>query len=139
MSNRRMRKRISHTSAIARHPGNVWASLAARPLQACLIGILSVAATWAVLTKSLPYALAPTRPDTALALNPNNPAALLVKAQELRAKLVALSSVEREKANEGEGERGDSQADTLSHLPKAHASEDAAEPFGEREVLRSAI
>ncbi len=44
-----------------------------------------------------------------------------------------------EKAKEGTDEPHGGQADTLSHLPEAHALEDGANPFGEREALRSEI
>ena len=92
---------------------------------------------WLVVTKSLPYALAPTRPDTALALNPNNPVALLVKAEERRAKLVALSSIGGEKAKGAEDDGRDGRSNTLSRLPEAKESGD--EPLGERENLRGEI
>lgn len=136
MSNRRVRKRVSQTSAIARRAAQAWASVTRRPVQACFVGLLSIAATWAVVTKSLPYALAPASPDIALALDPNNPEALLVKAEELRTKLVALASLEMEKTKEGEGESRDGTT-TLSHLPRA--SEDENDPSGERETLRTEI
>ncbi len=137
MSNRRVRKRVSQTSAIARRAAKAWASVTARPLQACFVGLLSIAATWAVLTKSLPYALAPTSPNTALALDPNNPEALLVKAEELRTKLVALSSLGLEKTKEDQDESRDGQANTLSRLPRA--SEDGGDPYEGREALRAEI
>jgi hypothetical protein len=47
---------------------------------------------WAILTKSLPYALGPTQPDLALKLNPNNPIALITKAELLRTKFIELAT-----------------------------------------------
>ncbi|MBL8566241.1 MAG: hypothetical protein JNM89_11040 [Hyphomicrobiaceae bacterium] len=47
-----------------------------------------------IATTTLPDAIAPTNPDLALRLSPNHPKALLVKAEALRAKLLALSKSE---------------------------------------------
>ena len=59
------------------------------PLRALLAGLLGSFLCWAVLTGSLPYVLAAAEPELALTLNPNNPAALVSKAERLRAKLMA--------------------------------------------------
>jgi hypothetical protein len=90
---------------------------------------------WLVLTKSLPYALAPTRADAALTLNPNNPVALLVKAEERRTKLIALASIGAEKAKGTADDVRGERSDTLSNLPEAQESE----PLGAIESLRAEI
>ena len=86
---------------------------------------------WLVLTKSLPYALAPNSPDTALALNPNNPVALLVKAEEHRAKLVALTNFGVEKPKRTEDGVREERSNTLSRLPEAKESVDLPRFRGE--------
>ena len=45
------------------------------------------------MTRSLPYALGSTQPDLALRLNPDNPVALIAKAESLRKKLVELATI----------------------------------------------
>ena len=60
--------------------------LIAHPFRTGGIGVLSLALLSIILTKSLPYALAAIEPDVALALNPNNPAALIAKAEVAQAK-----------------------------------------------------
>ena len=47
---------------------------------------------WVVMAKSLPYAFARLSPDTALFLSPNNPAALMAKAERVRDKLLKAST-----------------------------------------------
>ena len=66
--------------------------LKAHPLLAGVSSLLTFIAIWAILTSSLPYALAPAQPDLALKLNPNNPVALITKAESLRKKLVGLAA-----------------------------------------------
>ena len=51
---------------------------------------------WLVLSKSLPYALAPSEPELALALNPNNPPALIAKAEKVHAELLAATGGQAE-------------------------------------------
>ena len=111
MSKSHGRKQPSYASAIARRVARRCEGLTAHPLRAGAVGFLTFVAFWVIFTKSLPYALAPTQPDVALALNPNNPVALLAEAEELRAKLVALTGIKAEKPNGGEGE---------SHEPRAN-------------------
>ena len=74
-----------------------------RLLRTGLVFVVLCAAIWAVLTKSLPYALAPTQPDLALALNSNNPVALATRAEELGAKLSVLEK-QAQQHTVGEGE-----------------------------------
>lgn len=65
----------------------------AHPIRSASFALISVLLLSLVLTKSLPYALATTDPDLALALNPNNPEALIAKAQMLRAELLTASEI----------------------------------------------
>ena len=136
MSQRQGRKRQSYRRRITGPIARLWAALLENPSKSALVGFLSLMFLWLVLTKSLPYALAPNSPDTALALNPNNPVALLAKAEEHRAKLVALTSIGLEKPKGTEDDGREERSNTLSRLPKAKESE--AEPL-ERETLRGEI
>src|SRR5258708_39580863 len=108
MSRRHGRRRHSRVGVIINRVASAWASRIARPLRAGLVGVLSFAALWVVLTKSLPYALAPGQPDVALALSPNNPVALMAKAERLEQRLVALTGggTEPTKAGEDEASEG---------------------------------
>ncbi len=91
---------------------------------------------WVVVTKSLPYALAPSYPDTALGLNPNNPAALMVKAEQIRQRLLNLSgALERTGSQETAGLP---KRDTIAHLPEARSA-NLSEPQGERDALNSEV
>lgn len=137
MSDRQGRKRQSYRRRITGPIARLWAALLEKPSRSALVGLLSLMSLWLVLTKSLPYALAPTRPDAALALNANNPVALLVKAEERRAKLVALTSIGVEKARGTEDDGREQRSNMLSRLPEAKESGD--EPLGERENLRGEI
>ena len=66
-------------------------SISADPKAYALLGGLGLFLCWVVITKSLPYALAPSLPDIALDLNPNNPVALMVKAELVRQQILKLS------------------------------------------------
>jgi hypothetical protein len=65
MSDRQGRKRQSYRRRITGRIARLWAALLEKPSRSALVGLLSLMSLWLVLTKSLPYALAPTRPDTA--------------------------------------------------------------------------
>ena len=67
--------------------------LKARPLLACVLSLFMLIIIWSILTRSLPYALGSTQPDLALKLNPDNPVALIAKAESLRKKLVELATM----------------------------------------------
>ena len=133
MSKRQGRKRRLYS--ITRHVASLWAPLTENPSRFALVGVISLISLWLVLTKSLPYALAPTRADAALALNPNNPVALLVKAEERRTKLISLVSIGAERAKGTEDERRGERSNTLSALPEAREDE----PLRESENLRGDI
>ena len=135
MTKRQGRKRRLYRERITRHIASLWAALTDNPSRSVLVGVISLISLWLVLTKSLPYALAPTRADAALALNPNNPVALLVKAEEHRAKLISLVSIGAERAKGTEDERREERSNTLSTLPEAREDE----PLGESENLRAEI
>jgi hypothetical protein len=96
-------------------------------------------AVWLIVTKSLPYALAPSQPDLALALNSNNPAALVAKAEEFKKQLVALISVGDEQSKPEDVNPPETAANTLSRLPAVKGSAGGIEPVGEREALRKTI
>ena len=137
MSKRHGRRRQSYKGSIARWIASCWAVLSERPSRTAVVGVVSLVSLWIVLTKSLPYALAPARPDAALALNPNNPVALLAKAEQLRGRLVEITGIGAKKTKGTEGDGHEERASTLSDLPEAKESGD--EPLGERETLRGEI
>jgi hypothetical protein len=138
MSNRHLRRKRKRLAAIFSRVGDMLAELVRHPLRIAFVGALSIAALWLVLAKSLPYALAPITPDLALLFNPNNPAALLAKAEAIKKKLLdVLGAVEEApKTSQAEG-RSDVTSDTLSRLPEVKGA--SAEPVGEREKLRAQI
>ncbi len=138
MNGRRSHREHSHRGPREASLSKSWAVLTGSPLRAGFIGALCLLAAWLVAAKSLPFALAPAHPDTALALNPNNPAALLAKAEADRGKLLALlgGGAEAAKMREEEGAPGEA-GNTLSLLPEV--KDPAAEPSGERERLRAEI
>ena len=84
------KRRSFSFSWVIRESGRHFTGLRAQPFRAGLLGFLMCSAIWAILTRSLPYALAPTQPDLALTLNSANPVALISKAESLRKKLAAL-------------------------------------------------
>ena len=88
--------------------------LTAHPLRTGLLGLFAFTAVWTILTKSLPYALAPTQPELALRLNPNNPVALVTKAEGLRNKLWALPSAGKYEKNSGEEKKAALSEEDLS-------------------------
>ena len=95
-----------------------FSRLRAHPIRLACFGAIALALFWLVLTKSLPYALAPSAPDLALALNPNNPAALIAKAEMVRAQLLkAQGAFEQAKLPED----GLPKSDTIAYLPEAEA------------------
>ncbi len=112
------------------------AALIENPARSTFVGAISLICLWLVLTASLPYALAPTQPDAALALNPNNPLALLREADERRTKLVAITGIGAEKPNGTEDAKREERSNTLSTLPEAKGSENE---LREREDLREEI
>lgn len=66
-----------------------FGTLRAHPLRAALLGVVGLALAWLTLTKSLPFALAPSAPDLALALNARDPEALMAKARQTRDRMLA--------------------------------------------------
>ena len=136
MSERQGRKRHSYRRRLSGHIASLWAVLIENPSRSALVGVLSLMSLWLVITKSLPYALAPVQPDAALAFNPNNPMALLSKAEKRREKLVAITGIGAEKASGPEETRREERSNTLSSLPEAKES---GTELGEREDLREEI
>ena len=113
--------------------------LRAHPLRLALMGTLSLALVWLVLTKSLPFALAPAAPDLALALDPGNPVALVVKARQISERLLAQSSVTQGPAEAQERSAPGGGDNTLARLPEAAGSGGPGEPLGDREAIRKEI
>jgi hypothetical protein len=115
------------------------ATIIEHPLRAVFAGVLSIVLLWTILTKSLPYALAPVQADLALTLSRNNPAALTAKAEVLERRLMVLTSAGTRRPEAGRDEVEGGLANTLSNLPMASAGESRAEPTDERESLREEI
>lgn len=93
---------------------------------------------WLILAKSLPFALAPSDPDLALALNAHNPAALLAKARELRESV--LHSAPASESREAKETTAAPMHDRPSSLPGAertHASDETTGRQDLREQIRS--
>lgn len=65
----------------------VVSPLLAHPRRLACFSALGLVLLGLVLTKSLPYALAPSDPEAALDLNSNNPAALIAKAEKVYTQL----------------------------------------------------
>jgi hypothetical protein len=65
-----------------------------RPMAFLVLCATTLGLIWLVATTTLPYALAVNSPELALWLNPNNPAALLSRAETLRSQLLQQISVE---------------------------------------------
>ncbi|MGO8781358.1 MAG: hypothetical protein ACLQKK_20980, partial [Rhodomicrobium sp.] len=80
---RERRRRRRHRSRILSGFQKGLARLRHHPLRLALIVAFGSALTWLVVTKSLPFALAPAAPELALALDPNNPAALIARARQI--------------------------------------------------------
>lgn len=143
MSKHRRRRSQSPRNVVGRYAATALSVLGEHPSRAGAIGLFCAAALWIVLIKSLPYALVPEYADTALALNPNNPVALIAKAEEKRKKLVALLGLEGEAPKEQEKRETDS-ANVLFRLPEANLPEakgvdNGAESSGERNQLSAEI
>jgi hypothetical protein len=138
MSDRHMRRKRRRRVPVLERVEHLFAGVLERPLHAAVIGAVSLAALWLVLAKSLPYALARVDSDLALAFNPNNPAALLAKAEAVKKNLLGILGAGQEAAKTGQ-EEGPSAgaANTLSRLPEV--KDDSLEPVGERERLRAEI
>jgi hypothetical protein len=128
----RRRRRFAFTRGIYRS----FAPLRAHPLRFAICSAIAIALFWLVLTKSLPYALATSSPDLALALDSRNPAALIAKARQLRERLLVLVSIARQaKSDAGTGQR----ANSMANLPEAEGSRSPQQPQGEREALQREI
>ena len=128
---RKLRRCRRHASVFLEKLRSGFSHVRLHPFRFACFGGLGLALFGLVLTKSLPYALAPSFPDIALALNANNPAALMAKAEKLRDKLLKASGVvETIGARAGDP----SEADTLAHLPAAKA-DSVEESKAERDDL----
>ncbi len=124
--------------------GRALAKLRAHPLHISLLAAIGLVLGWLVLTKSVPFALAPSDPDRALALSAHNPAALLAKARELREALLLQSSRAAESAP-ATGSSGvkvsaaPQKDDAVSRPTEAENKGGSSEEAGERVELRQRI
>jgi hypothetical protein len=114
------------------------AVLSAHPLRSLGFALLSLFLVWLVAAKSLPYALASRAPDSALALNSNNPEAIAAKAALARGRLQRFMGFpQTQTAQPVPGQRG-TVSDTISALPEAGPGLDAeSERDGLREEIRA--
>jgi len=80
---------ISHRPSADRRrntmPASRW-----RWVETLLLLLIAFGLVWAILTSTLPYALAASHPELALRLNPNNPVALITLAERARTRLLDL-------------------------------------------------
>lgn len=122
--------------------------IAAHPWRSSLLALLGFFLCWVVLTKSLPYVLATSDPDLALALNPNNPKALVAKAEQTRKKLLSLMGIDggaqAKKQEDGHpgtgGPAKEREHGSIANLPKAEPDAGAnSASKGVREALRTQI
>jgi hypothetical protein len=128
-------RRRGFMNSFARRTGTIIK----QPLRAVFAGALGIVLLWTILTKSLPYVLAPAQTSLALALSSNNPAALMVKAEALERRYMVLISEGTGRPGAGRDEVEEGSTNTLSKLPMVRAGESAAEPIEERENLREEI
>jgi len=119
MRSRQRRRRRSGVSFLFGRIASEAAGLIADPFRTGVTGVLGLVLLWIVLTKSLPYALATAQPDVALALNPDNPSALIAKSEALKKSLVALESAGVEKAKASEDKASGERPDTF--LPSSRS------------------
>lgn len=132
---RKHRRRKWHAEVGIINPSSILSRLRDHPVRSALFGAMGLILIWVVLTKSLPYALAPSAPETALALNPNNPAALIAKAEMVHAQLLTvIGAFEQAGAQEGGVSKGDS-----IDRPRDAKTEKAGEQRGELEGLRKEV
>jgi len=107
----------------------------AHPIRSACFGALGLVLFWLVVSKSLPYALAPSDPEMALALDQNNPEALIAEAEQVHAQLLtAMEALEQAGFQEGTL----SKADNNNRQPEAKAA-GIGEHRGEIEGLRKEI
>lgn len=112
------------------------AGLRAHPLRAALLGTVGLVLAWLTLTKSLPFALAPSAPDLALALNASNPAALIAKARQTHERMLAHSGSAQDANEHGTVSQP---INTLEKLPEAGSNGAMEELGSEREAMRKEI
>ena len=113
MKKKRRYRRFGTTPV--RHLQAALGHLLVHPIRFAAYAVISAVLLSLVLTKSLPYALATANPDLALALNPNNPEALIAKAEELRAELLKASELTEQ---DGSSKAGLAGMNTIGELPK---------------------
>ncbi|MGO8952292.1 MAG: hypothetical protein ACLPWS_03595 [Rhodomicrobium sp.] len=129
-----------------RRPGLLGAAgvrlgaIAAHPARFTSLTLFSLLLCWLILTKSLPYALAPAAPDMALRLNPNNPVALIAIAERTRAQLLSLAGGNVSQAAPAAPAQEETPGATIADLPQAPGAPGEADGLqDEREELRGEI
>ncbi len=116
--------------------GKNFGALRAHPLRAALLGVVGLALAWLTLTKSLPFALAPSAPDLALALNARNPEALMAKARQTRDRMLAQTGSTQDPNEPGAFSQ---RINTLENLPKANGGGGMEDLGGKGEAMRKEI
>ena len=132
---RKHRRRRRHSNAVAGKLKAALSRLRLHPVRFACFGAANLVLFWLVLTKSLPYALASSSPEAALALNSSNPAALIAKAEILRTHLLKEKGAFEQAGLE---ENGLAKGGTIAHLPEA-ALGSVAGPSGRFEDLRKKL
>lgn len=94
-----MTKRRSRLSEATRPIRVAIRDVARYPQQLGILALASLGLAWLILTKTLPYALAATAPETALWLSPEHPAALVVIAERHRTRLLELANLQQSDTN----------------------------------------
>ena len=134
---RERRRRRRHGSRILSGFQKGLARLRHHPLRLTLIVAFGSALTWLVVTKSLPFALAPAAPELALALDPNNPAALIARARQIGKRILEQSAASSEAAEPKDSAA--QQFDTIAGLPEAKSNVKNGEPDAKRAAMRQEI
>ena len=127
---RKHRQRSRRARAAFGNLESIFSRLQAHSIRSACFGGLGLLLIWLVLSKSLPYAVALSDPEFALALNPNNPAALIAKAEKVHVQLLAVTGASEQTASPED--------DMISRLRKAKTDE-PREGVGEFDRLRKEI
>lgn len=129
------RRKVGRRTSLLTPISHALAPLQAHPVRASLLAAIGLVLVSLIVTKSLPFVLAPTNPDLALALNPNNPAALIAKAERLRNELLAASKIPQEVRS---SKVSSADAQTIDKLPRADGK-DVEDTPGDVDRLRLEI
>ena len=117
MKRKRRHKRLQ--TALVHNLQSGRERLMASPIRSVGLTAIGVVLLSLVFTKSLPYALAPIDPNLALALNPDNPTALIAKAEKLRAELLMAGQLPEKNRS---AQAGLADMKMIDRLPKAEGA-----------------